>query len=142
MMLELLGLAGALAPFAFMGIVDPCSQDELVSDAACLNLLSPQEKLAARVYFMCQQAAACGAIGTCDLDQTAIDAACFKFPPALRDSIMVALECEAASNAGASVDCDDVNALREAIKCLKLHDPELLHAMEIYLKCKLNSCIT
>lgn len=120
-----------------LGIVDPCTVDALATDAKCLNLLSPQEKLAATVYYLCQQAAAQGAIGECDLDALAVDAACYKFPPPVRDSVLVSLACQQASAAGASVDCSDVEGLKDTIKCLKLHDPEMLRAMEIYLRCKI-----
>lgn len=132
--------------FAFsstLAITDPCDIRIQEADVACINLLSPQEKKAALIYYLCLWLAAEVGSGECDVDTIAQNAKCLAQESyAELDSMEVLIACQSASSAGASVDCGDINALQEAIKCIKLLDPKVLRAAEIYYRCQLREQIS
>lgn len=133
-------------PFAFSAALHVCETDGLATDAACINGLGPKEKQAALVLYLCTQLAAHNGellSELCSPSQLASDAACFtEFPDSVLDSIEVALACQSAVAAGAPTDCNDIDVLREAIKCMKDLNQKQLRAIEIYLRCQLNEFVT
>lgn len=117
-----------------------CDLDDMLDQSKCIDKLSPQEKQAASVYYLCQALSACGT-QTCTVDQLQEDAACLKqVSPNRLQSIGVYTDFLAADAAGASVTLD-MDDIQEAIKCLRLIDSHALKAMETVLRCALRECV-
>lgn len=132
-----------LNPFNWLlfGIVDPCSLDELETGSKCLIELSDKEKLAAEVWYMTQELAACGGT-TYTFDTLQQAAACFK---ELSDARLKAMEAYSAYlsavAAGATIDGSN-DELQDAIKCFRELDDHSLTAMRTLLICQLRECVT
>lgn len=125
---------------ALVAIIDPCSVDLLIDGSACIDNLSDKEKLAADVFYVCAELAACSQ-QDCTLDALETDAACLKhLSPAKLDSIGVYSDLIAANAAGAGLD-GTMDELQTGIKCLKGKDEIELKAMLVILRCRLQNCV-
>lgn len=130
-----------LNPFNYLfWIVDPCSQTQLESDAACFTQLSARDREAAIVWYLWQALQECASYSS-DIDVLLADGACFKNESAeMLQSMQVVIAGELANDAGASLDITAAEA-SEGIKCLKNADAQTIAALKVVLTCKFNACI-
>jgi len=131
----------AAAVAALVGVaVDPCSVDSMVDGSVCIDNLSDREKLAADVFYLCQEVAACSS-ADCTIDGLEEDAKCLKHLSNEKlSSILVYSDLVAAQSAGADLD-GSMDELQNGIKCLKLLDDTQLMAMQVVLRCRLQNCV-
>ena len=130
-----------LNPLNLFWIVDPCSEDELVSGSKCFRELAPEDRLAAIVWYLWQGAITAASVSS-DLDTLLQSAACYAaIPPDQLNAIEVLVAAEEADAAGASVDIT-LDEVVTGITCLKNVDPQKLKALRIWLQCKINSGIS
>lgn len=131
-----------LNPFNYvmLGIVDPCSLDEMLDGSSCIDHLSDKEKLAAKVFYTCAELAACSR-QECTVAVLEEEAKCLKhLSEAKLDSINVYSDLIAANAAGAQLS-GSMDELQEGIKCLKGKDEIELKAMLAVLQCRLQDCV-
>lgn len=107
--------------------------DQLNTQIACVNGMSQQDKMAAKVHYLLKWAVAKGNVASYNLDTLATNTACHNFSPNKADSVDVVTAYNKAAEATATVSLDK-DALAESIKCLRLKSQRTLRNMEIYLR--------
>lgn len=120
-----------------------CGQQLLIDGGKCFRNLDSQSRRALKVYAMMQQLAAIG--GTAYTEAT-LNAAATEYCGlnADRDLINLAwivIEVNNAREAGATIS-EDIQAIAEAIKCLKNYPAWKLTLMELLLRCELGQSAT
>jgi len=140
MMIPILLVVLLIVAVGCMGIVDPCSTDEMMGNTSCIDQLSETEKLAAQVDYMMQELAACGGT-TYTPDTLQAAAACLE---ALSNERLMSIDVytayldAVAAGASASLDMDDIQT---NIKCLRILSPHELTAFRTFLLCQLRECL-
>lgn len=120
-----------------------CTKDALVAASACYmgTILDVRMRKALAVYFMLQGLAAIGGTDYRD-DFAGLDAAATNLlrdvPEDQRAAFELAILRADAVNDGATIS-SDINALQEAIKCLKIFPMEQLLRIQLFLECELGA---
>lgn len=115
-----------------------CDLADLQTAAACINCLSTKEKLAAEIYYLALTLDALRGDNLTAIGDLVDAIACYDCEPeAHQDSFRTVIAQDSAIQSGAIGAALDINALRDAIKCLACLPERKLRTAEMLLLCKI-----